>query len=175
MGPPYRRASRNYEFTPAVGSHVHVKQYNAAYVLQEPGVIFDVETGILTDIYFNQDTTNSGSNGALQRTRTGCDWNYALVMSFPAGLIGGRLSAVFAQQLLASSRSVWMQFFMGDPEYWEDLYGAGAARSFIGRRSLLSSVVQRTENKGKSVVGLNIVGEGSSLLRAGYGDTQVHP
>jgi len=175
MGPPYRRPSRDYIFTPAIGSHVLVKQYNAQYVLQEPGITFDIEIGILTDIYFNQDTTNSGGVGGLQRTRTGGDWNYSLVMSFPAGLIGSKLEAVFAQQILASNRSVWMQFFMGDPEYWEDLYGTNTARSFIGRRSLLSSVVQRFNSKGKEVVGLNIAGEGNSILRAGYGDTQVHP
>ena len=176
MAPPFSRASRLYEFVAAAGSSVEVKTYDASYNLTPPepaqGVVFDIETGILVDTYKNQNTTNSGCNGGEDWTRVGGAWSYVLTLSFPAALIGGELAAAFAQQLLASSRKIWMRFNMGEPTDWI----AGTARSFVGRRSLLSAIEQRWDTgPGTNVVGLNIAGVGSSLLRAMYGDTQVHP
>ena len=49
-------------------------------------------------------------------------------------------------------------------------------RSFIGERSLLTSVEQRMDaNTGLGVVGLNIAGVGNGLLRAMKGNEQLHP
>lgn len=172
-GPPFTRASRQYKFTAATGSSVLVKQYTVAGALLEPGVLFDIELGVLTDVYINQDVTHSGSNGATLRERTGGDWSYALTLSFPAALIGGRLEVAFVQQLLGSNDSVWMRFNMGDPEFWSDR--ALPPRSFLGRKSLLGNVVQRFDVLGKRVVGLNVAGEGNSLLRAELNYQPVWP
>ena len=179
-GPPYSRQSRDFVFTPAAGSKVEVKQYNSSYELESPesvpGVIFDIVTGVLVDTFKNQNTTNSGGVGGEDWTRTGLAWNYVLTLSFPAALIGGTLAAAFAQQLVGSNRSVWMRFFMGDPEFWDQIYpGQNVARSFLGRRSLASVVEQRTVNDGDKVVGLNIAGVGIGLLLAFEGDTQRAP
>lgn len=167
-GPPYSRASREYEFVAAIGSTVEVKQYDEQFNLVPPepttGVIFDIELGILRDIHKNRVITHSGSNGATLRTRVGFDWTYALTLSFPAQLIGGALAVAFAQQILGSNRSVWMRFYMGDPQYWTDR--GLDIRTFLGRKSLLSTAEQRFANDGEDVVGLNIAGEGNSLLRA---------
>lgn len=182
-GPPYSRASRDYDFVASVGSTVEIKQYDEQFKLVPPepatGVLFDIQSGILRDIHINRVTTHSGSNGATLRTRTGFDWNFALVLSFPAQLIGGALAAGFAQQILGSNRSIWMRFYMGDPEYWT-VRGLDI-RSFLGRKALLSAVEQRTDDLGLGVVGLNIAGDGNSLLRAELSGsvnstpTQVYP
>ena len=173
MGVFATRASRVYEFQPSAGSSVLVKQYNPLLSMTEPvlPVTFDIELGVLNDIYIDQESTNSGGVGETQRTRTGFDWNYALSLSFPKAMIGGELALAFAQQLLGSSNYVWMQFFMGDPDAWPE----GTARSFVGTRSLLGNVKQRFDVKDHRVIGLNIAGKGSSLLRAYYGSDPVWP
>ena len=179
MAPPFTRASRPWVFAPSAGASVEVKQYDQFrnLVPLEPGlgVVLDINLGVLTDTYLNQDTTNSGDNGGSSFTRVGGIWNYRLSLSFPAGLIGQPQPDVlaFAQQLLASSGYIWLRFNMGDPEFWQ---GRGQkVRSFLGRRSLLTDIEQRVEVGTKRVVGLNIAGQGSSLLRAMLDDDQVHP
>ncbi len=178
MGFPFTRESRVWEWTRASGAGVEVKQYNRFGQLDPPaasqGVLFDINLGILIDRYLNQETTNSGDNGGSSFTRVGGIWNYRLSLGFPAALIGDAELAphrAYAQQLLASSRYVWMRFFMGAPEFW--IAESRQVRSFVGNRSLLGEIEQRVEmNK---VVGLNIAGQGSSLLRAMLDNDQVHP
>jgi len=182
MAPPFSRASRVWKWVPSAGASVQVKQYDQSGVLDPgDGVLFDVNLGILIDTPLNQDTTHSGDNGGSSFTRVGGIWTYRLSLGFPAALIGTEQFQVqpanlaFVQQLLGSSGYVWMQFFVGDPEYWESLGVATPVRSFIGRRSLLSEAEQRFEVGTKKVIGLNIAGQGSSLLRAMLDDVQVYP
>jgi hypothetical protein len=175
MGFPLTRASREYKFVRSTGSSILVKQYTQAGVLVEPGILFDVELGVLTDIYFNDDVTNSGGAGETQRERVGLDWSYALSLSFPAALLGSSLALAFVQGLVGSVESVWMRFFIGDRDFWELRAVPLLYRSFLGRKSLLTSVVQRFDSKGKKVVGLNVAGEGNSLLVGELDGKQVWP
>ena len=170
MGFPLTRPSYDYKFVRATGSSVLVKQYTQAGLLVEPGVRFDIELGVLTDIYFNDDVTNSGGAGETQRERVGLDWNYALSLSFPAALLGSTLALGFVQQLVGSVDSIWMRFFVGDPEFWTLRTTSLKPRSLLGPKSLLTSVVHRFDNKGKKVVGLNVAGEGNSVLRCEFID-----
>ncbi len=164
----FTRSARQYKFVAAAGSKVEVKQYNVLDQLSpglgSPGVTFDVEAGTLTDIHINRDTTNSGDVGNKSRTRVGFDWNFALTLSFPADVIGSTLAVAFVQQLLGSARSVWMRFYMGDPEFWSNRIPRLPVRTFTGSRALLSQVVQRFDVNGLDVVGLNVAGEGNSIL-----------
>jgi len=180
MAPPFTRASRPWVFVPSAGASVEIKQIdrNGNLDIPEPGLgtVFDINLGILTDTHLNQDTTNSGDNGGSSFTRVGGIWNYRLSLSFPVGVLGvGALGAdrAFAQQLLGSSGYIWMRFNMGDPEFWTDR--GLPIRSFVGERSLLSQVEMRVEVGTKQVVGLNIAGDGSSLLRAILQDAPTSP
>jgi hypothetical protein len=164
-------------FVPGSGSKIEVRQYTGNGSVITPGITFDVEFGILNDIHVNRVTTNSGGAGGTQRTRVGGDWNYALVLSFPAHLLGGAIATAFVQNLLGSTRGVWMRFFVSDPEFWTLNDPALAVRSFLGEKSLLSSVEQRMDARGTEVVGLNVAGEssGGSVLIAELDGVQNYP
>ena len=175
---PYTRASRPWVFAPSAGASVLLKWYDTrtGQLVPSDGFLLDIDIGILQDSPINQDTTNSGDNGGSSFTRVGGLWRYRLSLSFPAALMetGGvtmlPATSAFIQQLLGTPRYVWMQFNMGDPEFWES---AQNVRSFIGRRSLMEECETRVEMK--KVIGLNVAGVGSSLLRAMVGNTQVYP
>jgi len=172
------RDSRVWEWTPAAGACVEIKQYNMLGQLHpphpSPGTIFDIGLGILTETFKNKNTTNSGDNGGESWTRVGSAWSYRLSLGFPAGLFGGGpVSPAFAQQLLGSSRRVWMRFYMGDPEFWTSQ--GRDVRSFIGGLSLVGEVVTRIDVNNHDVVGLNIAGVGIGLLRAMLNDAQAYP
>jgi len=167
----FTRASRDYDFVPGSGSHVEIAQYDHLGVLQ-PSTVLDVQQGFVRQILTNQDTTHSGSNGAVLRTRVSADWNFALVLSFPAKLKEG-LSHSFVESLLGSSRSVAMAFFVGDPKFWTSQQLS--VRSYRATKALLSTVETVLDSSGKAVVGLNIAGEGNSLLWTYEDDVPIHP
>jgi len=159
--PTYTRASRDYDFVPGIGSNLVISNYNDAGVLLTPGVILDIEQGFIRETWKNKDTTHSGSNGATLRTRTGYDWRFACVLSFPAQVEGG-LATAFVQTLAASMRKIHIQFNIGDPMFWT---ARGLPpRSLRATKALLSECETRLDSRGDDVVGLNIAGEGSSLL-----------
>ena len=70
-----------------------------------------------------------------------------------------------------------MRFFVSDPEFWTLNDPALAVRSFLGEKSLLSSVEQRMDARGTEVVGLNVAGEssGGSVLIAELDGVQNYP
>lgn len=159
----FTRASREYDFVRARGSYVEVFQYDAKGGVSDTPTIFDIQLGLLTELFHNQDTTHSGSNGADLYTRVGAGWNFALVLSFPARLAtGGDVEQPFAEQILGSLRTVALRFYVGDPLFWKDL--KLPVRSFYGSKALLGNVENRFDSKGKEVVGIRMSGVGSSIL-----------
>ena len=182
-GPPFNRESRVWEWTPSAGATVEIKRYvSGALTPAEPaiGTTLDINLAIVVDTPLNQDTTNSGDNGGSSFTRVGGIWTYRMSLGFPAALVGGALAAAFVQQILDDRGGyIWIRFNMGDPEFWT---GENRnIRSIVGRRSLLAEVEQRVEVGAKKVIGLNIAGQGSSLLRymlrstEESTDVQLHP
>ncbi len=171
----YPRASRDFDFVPSSGSSVLVKQYNAiGELVSGPGVILDIHTGFIRELYHNENTTHTGSNGADLHSRVGSGWLFALVTSFPSTFslvtvenvqAGGEVSPPFVQTLLGSSRSVSLQFNLGDPLFWDNKGDGGIPRrSFRGAKALLGEVETRIDARTKKVIGLNIAGVGNSLL-----------
>ena len=170
--PEYTRASRDYDFVPGIGSHVEIANYHPTTRVLQAGVFFDIKLGTIREVFINKVTTHSGSNGATLRTRTGFDWSFALALDFPAAVAEG-LENAYAETLLGSMLSVAVKFFIGDPLYWSSR--AYPKRSFRATKALLSNVETVLDSSGKEVVGLNIAGEGNSLLYTYLDDTPVHP
>jgi hypothetical protein len=159
----FTRPSRDYDFVPGIGSSMTIFQYDGAGTLVLPGVIFDVEDWFVDERPFNKETPHSGGVGAMLRTRTGVDWIWASVLSFPARLVGTEIARGFVQQLLGASRSIAVHFNIGDPEYWASL-GDEPARSYRATKTLTNRIQTRADSRTKEVVGLNVAGEGNSLL-----------
>lgn len=174
--PIFSRASRKYTFVPGQGASVEVQGYDGFGNLIEGAVILDIHEGILIEIFRNENTTNSGSNGADDYTRVGAGWTFALVTSFPALAMGKTLDIPFVQQILGSSRSVAMKFNIGDPEYWALVITGGVpARSYRAGRALLSEVTTRFNSRNTQVIGLNMAGVGNSLLGGYLDDVKQYP
>ena len=181
----FTRASRDFDFAPGSGSSVIVAGYHPQTRELLAPVTLDIEQGFIHEDYINQDTPHSGMNGGPSRTRVGSDWNFALVLSFPARLDlvtvqqvvdGGALAQPFVQGILGSSGKVRMKFNIGDPLWWTEQ--GLPARNMQAAKALLSSVETRIEQR--RVVGLNIAGGGSSLLwtaltNAGGADSFLTP
>jgi len=174
--PQTTRPSRDYDFVPGIGSHVEIAQYHHTTRVLQAASFFDIKIGTIREFFINKNTTHSGSNGATLRTRTGFDWSFALALDFPAAVEEG-LKDRFPQSILGSSHSVAIKFFIGDPLYWSS--HAWPARSYRATKALLSSVETVLDNSGTEVVGLNIAGEGNSLLYTylgiGANAVPVHP
>ncbi len=171
----YPRASRDFDFVPSSGSNLLVRQYNVlGEVVGGPAAVLDIHEGFIREIYRNENTTHTGSNGADLYTRVGSGWNFALVTSFPSTfslvtveevLDGGEVSPPFIETLLGSMRSVWLQFNLGDPLFWDNKGEAGIPRrSFRAAKALLETVETRIDARTQKVIGLNIAGVGNSLL-----------
>jgi hypothetical protein len=165
----YTRASRDFDFVPGQGSSIVIKQYDVNGQIIDNGVILDIESGFIRSTLLNKETTHSGSNGAVLRTRTGADWRFACVLSFPANPIG---EVLFVEHLTNSMRSVWVQFNVGDPDFWtrRNLY----ARSYRGK-ALLDEVEERFDATGTEVIGLNVSGSGNGLLYPYLDEAQGDP
>lgn len=172
----YEQESRDYTFVPALGSYLEVKQYDALGNLvpsaASAGVTFDIKQGIIFETWFNADTTHSGSAGSKLWTRTGYDWLFSLVLDFPANPTTERK---WAQSHLGSMRYIAMKFYIGNPAFWAAQTGNTAVRSMQSAKALLKSCETRLDNSGMEVVGLNIAGQGSSLLWTYEGNTPIHP
>ncbi len=178
----FTRPSRDYNFVASQGSSVIVRQYDRYGVLQSTGVTLDIHEGFLRELFRNENTTHSGSNGADLYTRVGAGWNFALVTSFPRSVgltsIDGAQAPVevaqpFVETLLGSMRSVWMQFNIGDPDFWRALNMD--PRSFRGAKAMLETVETRIDARTGKVVGLNIAGVGNSLLWTFLAEESYHP
>ncbi len=172
----FARASREYKFVPGQGASVEVQGYDGFGNLTGGIVTLDIHEGIVVETFRNENTTNSGSNGADDYTRVGAGWTFALVTSFPAFLVGGTLAAAFVQQILGSSRGVAMKFNIGDPEYWELAFPGGLdPRSHQAKKALLGEVTTRIDSRNTQVIGLNMAGVGKSLLGGYLNDVQQYP
>jgi len=156
--PIYTRASYDYQFVPGIGGNIAVKNYDVLGV-PLPAVRLDIEMYVLKHVFKNKVTTHSGSNGATRRTRTGADWNFAAVLSFPIPI--GDVNP-FIEVLLGSMQGVAVEFNLGDPLFWTNR--GIPVRSYQADNALLQSVDIRTDSSGDEVVGLNVTGEGNSLL-----------
>lgn len=177
----YTRASRDYEYVAAQGGSMQVFRYDMAGNLTA-GVLLDIREWITIETYRNQNTTNSGSNGADQFTRVGSGWVFAATLSFPGrlpdveGVTEGGLATQFVDQLLGSMKSVGLIFNCGDPLWWE---ARGLpALTYRASHALLEEVktvcTPNTEGGGK-VIQLNVSGVGNSFLNKYVGNQQQHP
>ncbi len=171
----FARASREYVFVPGQGASVEVQAYDGFGNLTGVIATLDIHEGIVVEIFRNENTTNSGSNGADDYTRVGAGWTFALVTSFPAFLVGGELAAAFVQQILGSARGVAMKFNLGDPEYWALAAGGLDPRSYQAKKALLGEVTTRINSRNTQVIGLNMAGVGKSLLGGYLNDVQQYP
>jgi hypothetical protein len=163
--PVFTEPSRDFDYVSSLGSSLTIAQYSSAGVLLTPGVTFDVNDWTIDETLFNENTTHSGSNGATLRTRTGQDWTFAAVLSFPARLVGTALAAQFVQQLLGSSRSVAVSFDIGKQEFWTTQIPVEDVRQYRADKVLLSRVQTRVAIlPTPRVIGLNVAGESNSLL-----------
>jgi len=183
----FNRASRDFDFVPALGSALTVWQYDLRTRILGTEVKFDIEQGRITETFRNKNTTHSGSNGADLYTRVGMGWTFALVLNFPARLdvvtaeqaqAGPALAAPFPHTILGISQGVRMRFDIGDPLFWTSL--GLSARCMIAAKAKLESIETRLDSNGLETVGLNIAGVGSSLLwtcleAAGGVLTPLHP
>lgn len=180
--PNYTRQSRDYEFVPGSGSSILVRQILSTGQFGAANFL-DIEQGFVREFFTNKVGTNSGGVGETTRTRVGFDWLFALVLSFPSRvelvtvsqIQAGALGSSFVETLLGSSRSVNLQFNIGDPLFWTTQTPRQEPRNFRAAKALLSTVETRLDATGKEVVGLNVAGEGNSLLWTYEGDTPVHP
>lgn len=174
MAPPFTsRPPRVYRFTPAAGAHVAISQYDEFDLVEPSSTIFDINLGILTETFKNQNVTNSGDNGGENWGRVGGAWGFRLAMHLPAKLINEELRVAFVQQLLGSSRNVAMRFFMGDPTFWTDQ--GLQVRSFVGGRALLGEVVVRSNVLDHQMIDVNVAGVGIGLLLAFLDNDLVYP
>lgn len=164
--PVYTRASREYKFVPAIGSSLSVQTYNDYGELGGAATL-DIQEGTLSEELLDVDVTNSGSNGAILRERTGADWAFALVLQFPGQLLGGALAARFVEQIIGSSNHILLTFHFGDPLWW-----TSRGLSALNKRgkALLTAAEARFASDGRSVIGLNLAGKGSGLLIRYEGD-----
>lgn len=169
----FSRQSRDFDFIVGSGSSVEIANYDADGKRGDP-CVFDIELGFVTEIWKNRISTHSGSNGATLRQRVGYDFNFALVLAFPErlnlvnvlGITPGVLASRFPHPLMGSSRSVFIQFNIGDKERaWAE---GLPAISYRAAKVLLSQIRTRFDNtqgeQGDGAIGLNIAGEGNSLL-----------
>ena len=173
----YGYASRVYEFVPGSGSHVGICLRNQFGVM-EPWAnarTLDIAVGTVRHIYKNKITTHSGGDGSTDRTRTGFDWNFALALTFPAALQGGELAAAFVEDLMASSRKIGMIFHVGRPEFWTNRQNELPTRSYRSNNALLSTSEVVLDSSGDEVVGLNVAGDGSSMLWMFLGEVAYYP
>ena len=174
--PIFARASREYEFVPGQGASVEVQGYDGFGNLTGGIITLDIHEGIVVETYRNENTTNSGSNGADDYTRVGAGWTFALVTSFPALAMGARLDLPFVQQILGSSRGIAMKFNIGDPEYWQLAFPGGLdPRSYRASKALLGEVTTRIDSRNIRAIGLNMAGVGKSLLGGFLGNAIQYP
>ncbi len=172
----FARPSRDYEFVPGQGASVQIQNYDGFGNLTGGIVTLDIHEGIIVETFRNENTTNSGSNGADHYTRVGAGWTFALVTSFPALAMGERLDKAFVQQILGSSRGIAMKFNIGDPEYWELVFPGGLdPRSYRANKALLGEVTTRINSRNTQVIGLNMAGVGKSLLGGYLNDVIQYP
>ena len=174
--PIFARASREYKFVLGQGASVEVQGYTGFGVLDGNIITLDIHEGIVVETFRNENTTNSGSNGADDYTRVGAGWTFALVTSFPALAVDLPLTRAFVQQILGSSRGIAMKFNIGDPEFWELAFPGGLdPRSYQAKKALLGEVTTRINARNTQVIGLNMAGVGKSLLGGYLNDVQQYP
>jgi len=163
----YTAESRDYEFVRGSGSKIEIAQYNADRSLTDGWTTLDIEQGIIRETFVNQITTHSGGVGGTGRTRVGFDWTAALVLNFPALAFPGPLRVAFIQELLGSWRGVAVRFYMGAPEFWEQISDGGEfIRTMRADRALLGPIETRVDaGTPPKVIGLSITLESSSMLR----------
>ena len=167
----YTRASRDYEFVPGQGGAMGVQRYSTAGIISTNAVTLDIKEWVTIETYRNQNTTNSGSSGPDPWTRVGSAWVWAATLDFPGRLAATSeeqgddgLATNFVDELLGSLKSVVLQFYCGDPLWWE---ARGLDPLSYYGRGLLEEVktvcTPNTEGGGK-VIGLNVSGVGNSFL-----------
>jgi len=169
----YTGESRDYDFVPSQGCSLEIFRLDALGNHQN-AIILDIEEGFIRELFQNDDTTHTGSNGATLRTRTGADWSFATVLAFPAKIEGG-LAVPFLQTLVGSSRSFAVKFNLGSAAFWKNLGLQGQERTYRANKAMLEEVTTRIDAKNKKVIGYNMSAVGNSLLWTWVGKNAMHP